>query len=66
MIDNRNTSIVVYDNEHNEIFSLACPIDGSSMLDLHGQEPTALFAREELRQIAEAIIIFTNHAHIWL
>lgn len=61
MIDNRKHSVVVYDDADHEIFSIGQPYNSrDAVIDVHNVCSYAYYTRNELREIAEAIVIFTN------
>lgn len=65
MIDNRGHSVVVYDQEQIEIFSIGQPFKSrDAVIDLHSNRGYAHYTRDELREISEAIVMFTNYVNI--
>jgi hypothetical protein len=60
LIDYRHHSVVVYDHEETEIFTIGDMAENTAVLDLCGSRSYARYSRQELQEIVEAIRYMAN------
>jgi hypothetical protein len=60
LIDYRHHSVVVYDHEDIEIFTIGDMAEDTAVLDLCGPSGNARYSRQELQEIVEAIKYMAN------